>query len=275
MPVSVLLCEGGRQSPDVRVLVRLLAGRCVIEPQGGRYGMGQKVQVRREVLGPGVFGLLDGDFQGKWASPEERPVPWTASTGEHLGWRWERKEVENYLVDPVVVARALGGKAPDPDAYRAALHAARDTIAVYQAARTALASCRVRFRDLKSKFGKRRGREQHRFPDNLDEASCRDEVRKVVADHRETQLVEAETVLERMTALLPEHVDPGDRFRDYLAAFAGKDLLWAMDASLRDLGFASSWAFREAVLLGLAGSLEDPGDWLPEWKALQEAVDSA
>ena len=32
MPVSLLLCEGGPGSPDVRVLSKVLAGLCEVRP---------------------------------------------------------------------------------------------------------------------------------------------------------------------------------------------------------------------------------------------------
>ncbi|MBF0428401.1 MAG: hypothetical protein HQL94_05715 [Magnetococcales bacterium] len=47
MPVNVLLCEGGAGSPDVRVLGKLLGGVCEIRPEGGKYGMGQKIIAKR------------------------------------------------------------------------------------------------------------------------------------------------------------------------------------------------------------------------------------
>jgi hypothetical protein len=137
MPVNILLCEGGPNSPDVRVLVKLLPGRCEIRPMGGKYGMGERIKARREVLGGMVvFGILDGDFLGEWQEPTNAPREWIASDGEILGWRWERKEIENYLIDPTIVRRSMETSAADEDQYLQALEDARNRIAVYQAART-------------------------------------------------------------------------------------------------------------------------------------------
>ncbi len=111
MPVNLLLCEGGTNSPDIRVLGKLLAGICEIRPMGGKYGMGERIKARREILGGNVvFGLLDGDFQVNWELPQNRPRDWIVrknKTKVLLGWRWERKEIENYLIDPVVVQLSL------------------------------------------------------------------------------------------------------------------------------------------------------------------------
>lgn len=61
MPVAQLLCEGGNNSPDVRLLSKLLSGICEIKPLGGKYGMGAKIIARREAFGQNsVYGILDG-----------------------------------------------------------------------------------------------------------------------------------------------------------------------------------------------------------------------
>ena len=102
--MSLLLCEGGVNSPDVRVLSKLLGGRCQLRPHGPRYGMGASIIARRDSIGRNeVFGILDGDFVESWQAPIDRPVEWRSSDGTVFGWRWERKEIENYLIDPTVV----------------------------------------------------------------------------------------------------------------------------------------------------------------------------
>ncbi|RUT09534.1 hypothetical protein DSM106972_000280 [Dulcicalothrix desertica PCC 7102] len=45
-----------------------------------------------------------------------------------LGWYWERKEIENYLIDPKVFKKALGSNAPPASEYRAALLASAEKI---------------------------------------------------------------------------------------------------------------------------------------------------
>ncbi len=56
---------------------KLLAGLCEVRPMGGKYGMGERIKARREVIGEkAVFGLLDGDFVGDWEQPQDRPHNW-------------------------------------------------------------------------------------------------------------------------------------------------------------------------------------------------------
>ncbi len=273
MPVAILLSEGGQHSPDVRVLGKLLAGHCEVKPAGGKYGLGTRIIARREAMRQdATFGILDGDFPDKWRKPENKPRQWKASDKTLLGWRWERKEIENYLIDPIVVQCSLKESAPDDAVYQHALRAARDSIFTYQAARVALSASRLRFRGLPSYFGKRRGKERHPFPDKLDEKACLAGIEAVVAKHRQTQIVSGDQVKIRFKQFLKKFQPGGENYEHFLTAFAGKDLLWAMNEAIRSLGFPGAWAFREKVLIGIAQSSDDIGEWLPEWRALQKIV---
>ena len=82
-------------------------------PIGSKHAMDAQVLVRREVSPrTTVVGLKDADFDRDWNAPADRPEAWTkrlpGARIERIGWCWARKEIENYLIDPVVVARALG-----------------------------------------------------------------------------------------------------------------------------------------------------------------------
>src|SRR5580658_5908227 len=96
VPIAVLVCEGGPQSPDVRTLSKILAGLCEVRPFGSKYGMGDRIKGMRQNLGPVVFGILDGDFQELDQPVAERPRDWIVEE-QVFGWRWGRKEIENYL----------------------------------------------------------------------------------------------------------------------------------------------------------------------------------
>src|SRR5690348_8792433 len=117
MPVDVLLCEGADHGPDVRVLNKLLGGLCTVEPSGSKNQMEAQILVRRRVSPTSVvMGLRDSDFDRAWTAPSDVPEAWRkdtgGGTGTRLGWRWSRKEIENYLIDPAVVIPALGVRAP-------------------------------------------------------------------------------------------------------------------------------------------------------------------
>ncbi len=273
MPVSQLLCEGASNSPDVRVLLKLLSGRCgEIKPMSGKYGMGVRIIARRENLGENnVYGILDGDFKSEWRLPENIVAEWE-NDGIHFGWRWERKEIENYLIDPVVVERALGDMAPNMETYKTELESARDRIAIYQAARTALSANRSRFYPLPSSFGSERGRENHPFPDAFDEDSCRNSMFQTLAAYQQIQCISREQLAVSFDAYLMECRQSGCRYQHYLHAFAGKDLFWAMDSWLRANNFIGANAFREKILCGISKTAEDIAPWLQEWENLRDTI---
>lgn len=276
MPVNVLLCEGGVSSPDVRVIGKLLTGLlCTVMSAGGKYGMGQKIIAKRDTLGNVVSGILDGDFLEAWKCPEGKPRVWESGEGifPPLGWRWERKEIENYLIDPNIVAKSLGDQAPNQDSYLQALESARDRIADYQAARTALSASRKRFRNLPSCFGPERGKEKHPFPNDLDEGHCRDGIKMTVASHKANQQVQETDVLVCFEKFLQECQPQGIRYRHYLHAFAGKDLFLAMDDWFKGNGTpGGAQAFREKILTGIQRTTEDISTWLPEWAQLRQQI---
>lgn len=269
MPVSLLLCEGGPGSPDVRVLSKVLAGLCEVRPFGGKYGMGDRILSRRETLGQdAVYGLLDGDFS-VWRQPQEGPVPWRINNDSvHLGWRWQRKEIENYLIDPVVVTRALGGV---PNDYEKALKAAAERIAAYQAARIALTLNRPRFSPLPNAFGKTHGRHRHPLPDDLARESCLTEAEKLVKDWNADRAIDEEAFKATFAAAENECAPTGVRSQNFLISYAGKDLLWSMDAHLQKMSLGSATQFLERVLTKLGESTE-VWEWLPEWRALRQIV---
>ena len=122
MPLSILLCEGVQDSPDARVLNKLLSGLC----SGGA----NRLKVQDERANPAssqlnpvpvVMGLEGSTSIVNGTASSSVPAPWFAPIRggrvERLGWLWSRKEIENYLIDPQVVERALGPIAPPLDRY--------------------------------------------------------------------------------------------------------------------------------------------------------------
>lgn len=219
MPVNILLCEGSSGSPDVRVLSKLLSGLCEIKPLGGKYGMGDSIIARREIQSKDingkdiVFGLLDRDFIEEWHVPNKQPCIWKSKDSQiTFGWRWERKEIENYLIDPDVVKKALNQDSFDLRGYCETLEKARDAIAIYQASRIALSVSRVRFKPLTSSFGPIRGKEKYPFPDSLDEQSCREGIKRTIQNHQQTQTISEKGVMQAFERYKSECNSGGDRY---------------------------------------------------------------
>jgi hypothetical protein len=277
MPVNTLCCEGNSKSPDVRVLSRVLAGLCEVRPFGSKHGMGDRILARREVTdadkdkkNPTVYGVLDGDYAA-WQEPEQRPRQWNVNNGNvsvHTGWRWERKEIENYLIDPAVVERALGRL---PERYIAALETAASQIASYQAARIALTLNRPHSAPLQNSFGKLRGRGRHPMPEDLGRDQCLHEAKQLVHVWNSQRQIGTEALDAAFITTESECSPDGVRGKHFMTSFAGKDLLWAMEDYLNSSGFGGPTVFLERILTRLGDSTE-VWDWLPEWRALRQAV---
>jgi hypothetical protein len=272
MSVNVLYCEGGPKSPDIRVLGALLAGICLIEPMGGKYGLGEKIQFSRVIRTQTVVaGIRDRDFDDDDTIPTMIPRQWRVENGSlWLGWYWERTTIENYLIDPIVVERALAAKAPQPDDYQTALRASAASIADYTAARTALSCSRVRFAPLDNSWGPKHGGDKHRFPDDRHEDDCRVEISTIVNSY--AQRIPEADVLNRFDTLLPSCRPGGYRLQHFMTFFSGKDLLFGMQTALVGLGLGSPFAFRERIIKGIESSVEDVCTWLPEWQQLRDKM---
>jgi hypothetical protein len=232
--------------------------------------MGDRIKGMRQHLGPAVFGVLDGDFQDFDQPLAGCPRDWTVE-GQMFGWRWERKEIENYLLDPDVVSHALGTAAPPDATYGQVLDAARRQVATYEAARTCLGLLQKRYRPLATSFGRPRGADNHKFPDAMDESFCRTELERTLREHGSSLVLDTQ----RFDSLLAECGPEGPRFAGFLSYFAGKDLMWAIDEPLRHLGFNGCGAFRERILLGIEATLDSVDTWMPEWRSLRDAVTNA
>lgn len=277
MPVNRLYCEGASKSPDIGVIRSLLAGISTdIKPVGTKSGLEKRILGARDVI-PSSAGIRDRDFDNDENIPTGSPRNWSIQDNQNtvlIGWSWERKEIENYLIDPQVVNRALGSQAPSPNEYHAALQTSAEEIADYTAARTALSVSRIQPLPIKNLWGRRRGRDRYRFPDMLRENDCRTAITDIVDEYELAQSVKVGNVLSPFDQLLLACRPGGARFQDFLTFFAGRDLLYGMEARLTDFGFASAIEFRTRVLEAITESTEDVWTWLPEWQRLRELINS-
>ena len=130
MPVDLVYCKGGPKSPDTRVIRAILARvTCTVESIGSKYGFGQRLLLSRDARpNSRIAGLRDRDLDD--LEPTNALREWSVESGTvWMGWYWERVEIENYLIDPIIVQRALGRRAPADEADRTALQASAKAIA--------------------------------------------------------------------------------------------------------------------------------------------------
>ncbi len=284
MPVNILYCEGVSKSPDVRVLGAILPPGCVVRPVGSKQGLAQRILGAKDVRTDStIAGLRDRDFDDDDSSPSGCPRDWYITENNIqvlLGWYWERKEIENYLIDPKVVRRALGDDAPPLEEYRATLQASAEKIAAYTAARITLSLYLQNRPSLpNNSWGEERDKkERYRFPKDraLMEANCKSELNNIIKQYEQRLSLPRLNPLNEFDRLLPTCCPNGSRFQqqNYLTFFAGKDLLYGMREQLSSFGFESPLVFRQRILKGIEDSAEDVWTWLPEWLRLRELIAS-
>ncbi|MFB2769055.1 hypothetical protein ACE1AT_07120 [Pelatocladus sp. BLCC-F211] len=282
MPVNILYCEGIAKSPDVRLLSLIIPPSCVVRPIGSKQGLAQRILGAKDIrTGSTIAGLRDRDFDDDQSPPQGTPRNWHITEGGKqipLGWYWERKEIENYLVDPKVVKQALGEEAPPLEEYRQALKASAQKIAVYTAARITLSLyLQNRPSPPNNSWGEERDKKEgYRFPKDkgLTEANCKSELNNIIKQYEQRLSSPKRNPLDDFERLLPTCCPGGSRFQNqnYMTFFAGKDLLYGMREQLSGFGFESPVVFRERILKGIEESTQDVWTWLPEWQRLRELI---
>lgn len=275
MPVNVLYCEGNARSYDIRVIRQLLP-KCEIRPLGGRTSRFMEKIIADRSINPNLAGLVDRDFDFYDFTPTNSLLQCNYE-GIHVGWAWQRKEIENYLLDPVVMQRALGNKALPKNLYQEALDEAARKISTYTAARTALSY--FKFKNLWGDEIKEAFESVHSFPRRLSKDACEQHIREIVTQTKGDRIVTLNDVLNKFEELLPSFRSGGLCFENYITFFAGKDLLWMMEDKLTEFGFeptapkinSSIPVFLEKIVSRIERS-EEVWTWLPEWQTLREAV---
>jgi hypothetical protein len=266
MSVNILYCEGYPGSYDERLLLSLLSGTaCRPVPAGGKENISigvRMIRAARRTSSQGIFALRDRDFDREAAVPTGKTRSWIISDrGESidLGWTWERREIENYLLDPYVVEKTLPAGRLDIALYHQALENAANRLEFYTAARIAISISRrsERLKNTFSPFG------------TADD--CRQKIREILAEYQ-ANAPQERIVLECFDALLPECQVGGLRRSHFTTFFAGKDLLAQLNPFLKRSGWSSQRIFIEEIFEGLKNTTENIWEWLPEWADLRRQI---
>lgn len=137
MPVGQLLVEG---KLDFELWRPICGGRPRVSPfLSGKHALKPRTRTARQEGKQDVYYLRDRDFDFDPPQDCSRPVTETDRSGAILGWHWCRHEIENYLLEPRLVAAALGLSAVECGVL---LCAAATEICFYQAARWAVGVAR-------------------------------------------------------------------------------------------------------------------------------------
>ncbi|MEW6359266.1 MAG: hypothetical protein AB1696_23225 [Planctomycetota bacterium] len=137
MPVTLLLVEG---ELDAQILQPVLAGHPVVEAtKSSKYALAPRTRTEREKRNTGAYYLRDRDYDFLPPSDCAAPVVDKDYHGKTLGWRWCKHEIENYMLEPAIVAGCLG---LDRSSYEQSLLNAARSIRYYQAARWTIGQSR-------------------------------------------------------------------------------------------------------------------------------------
>ncbi|MDM8550559.1 hypothetical protein QUF72_10790 [Desulfobacterales bacterium HSG2] len=281
MPVSRLYCEGVYKGPDTRVLLRIL-DRIDIVPIGTKHGLAKRTLGAKNIS-ESVACLRDRDFDfDEDLSLNNTPHPWCVKDNDKeikVGWYWERKEIENYLIDPEVVRRVFGFTGQQLREYNEALRKSAKRIANYTAARITLSHSRRRILPLDNFWGEEKDDGYHHFPKEkgLKKQNCYSMTLKNVQTYNERLNVPKENIREKFEQLCRECDTGGERFQNFLTFFSGKDLLYGMRDSLKKVLSLPATKplvkiFLERILKGLEETEEDVWTWIPEWEQLRELI---
>jgi len=287
MPVAELYVEG---KLDSELLNPVLAGNPAISPAfHGKDDLPHVVRrrrrddERRSPSPPPSAGrsypcfIRDRDFDyeppSSQAQPEEdRPD----SSHPPLGWHWCRTEIENYMLDPHVIAHMPGF---DVDAFQAALADAARDIRYYQAARWAVNQRRAAVRGVGSPRNRPRALTgEFALPGDLSEAGCLSWATRHVADCRK-ELSDALDDDELASAFEAHKSRFDDAFLDSVANvllwFSGKDLFAALEgwlAASGPPGYGSAGTLRDRVARWMRGHPDDVVVALPEWRGFRDML---
>jgi hypothetical protein len=87
VPVNILYCEGGKNSPDIRVVRALLPRSCTGRFAGSKYNLDQKIIfAKNENFLPGsvIAGIKDRDFDNDESPPRETPREWLINSNNQM-----------------------------------------------------------------------------------------------------------------------------------------------------------------------------------------------
>jgi hypothetical protein len=267
MPISKLFVEGAL---DLQVLASVFNGEPLLQKGGSKNALKPRTRTERKENGTAAGYLRDRDFDFDPPERMDSPTVDFEDGGVHAGWRWCRHEIENYLLEPALVAEATEWPVSE---YEDALRSAAKSIRIYEAGRWTVGVVR---RSLPPQYDLQTrpdGLNEIALPDTLDRSIFDGWVRRTVAAHRgridrATSTSNVAELFESFSA----RFDGITEIPDILLWFSGKDILAGLSQWLGNKGMSNGGEFRAELREWIITNPERTLDLLPEWKALLESV---
>jgi len=270
MPVNVLLVEGDL---DAQLLGAVYRGLLTIEIGGPKNSLAPQV-IRRRQKNDGVCYIRDRDFDFEPPNCTHQPSEDRSRNGQPLGWRWCRHAIENYLLEPALVAEVTGWEI---SRFSDALCAAARRIRHYEVSRWVIGQARRGLpphHDLKTQPD---GLKEIAVPDDLSETASLAWARRQITDFKQQIDVKLgdESVgasIEKYRALLTdEFLSKSDQV---LLWCSGKDLFASLADWLRSEGRNTPGDFRAELRDWVRKNSEQALELLPEWRGFKEMLDA-
>jgi hypothetical protein len=267
MPVTQLYVEG---SLDQRVLTGVLSGQVAVASRGTKDDLPHIVRRELDDGKTGIAYLRDRDFDSE--PPHIQAVEVAVDrelSGTVLGYRWDRTELENYLLEPAIASAALR---VDLAEWSVELAKAAAQLHAYTAGRWTLGQLRARTHrvtKIKTRPDSLSGK-VFPLPKSLMEADVRTWLSATVtgvsaAVSKEFDVVATTKQFESYKGILS-----GKFGGEILRWYSGKDLFGVLASYFQSKGIDNSADAMERVLVWLEtpNGISTAMSNLPEWKNL-------
>ena len=272
MPVTTLLVEG---ELDAQLLHPFFSGQPVVgAAKASKNALAPRTRTERQKGLSGTCYLRDRDFD--YLPPEDvsRPTVDKEEDNSILGWRWARHEIENYMLEPAIVASCLGVTIEE---FSDVLRTEAKRIRYYEAARWSIGLARAKLLP-PVKFQTRPAelvRKEFCLPRDLGEsamsgwATCHANSFLQMSSESLTENV-IERVFGEFTSKFSD--DFFDGVDNVLLWFSGKDLMATIKEWLAVHNIESPKTFRTRMRDWMMERTSIVLDSLVEWRTLMEVV---
>ncbi|WP_295441794.1 hypothetical protein [uncultured Thiodictyon sp.] len=270
MPVSLLIVEGNL---DSEILASVLAGEPAVRRGGSKNGLAPQARYERDMSKVKAAYLRDRDFDHEPPQNHHTVTVDRQDGSTVLGWRWARHEIENYLLDPAIVEKAIGISAHD---WSATLTEVAGRIRWYQIARWTIGQVRRVLPPSHQLRTRPADLNELALPALTDKPFSREWCLTSIGDFLEqvTEKMSPESVeakIDRYSGILTE--DNLGNIETTLAWCSGKDLLAGLSCdSLRQSRCTNAGDLRAALRDWVRENAGEAVAQFPEWQDLIRQV---